>query len=347
MKAIVKYQQGDGFVGLRDVPEPAAGQGQVKIRVEAAGICGTDLHIWHGDVMIPVHPPVVLGHEFSGVIVEVGPGVGRWKVGQRVTAENSRQVCGECDYCMTGDYNLCEKRLATGYAFDGAFAAYCVVPQERVHLLPDNVDFLTGALSDPSACAYRAVCEKAQVQPGDLVLITGAGPMGLFSTQYAKASGGIVILTGTDRDGPRLKLGKQLGADYTFDVTNDDVENRIMELTGHKGVDVVVECSGAPEAARQALRLIRKRGRYTLVGIFGKAIEFSLDQVLYKEVHVIGMFSQKYLAWEKAIALASQGKILCRPLISDVLPLSEWEQGFRRFESKEALKIIFEPQRQA
>ncbi len=346
MKAIVKYQDGDGFVGLRDVPEPTPGPGQVKIRVEAAGICGTDLHIWHGDVMIPVRPPVVLGHEFSGVIVELGPGVRRWQVGQRVTAENSRQVCGQCDYCMTGDYNLCEKRLATGYAFDGAFAAFCVAPQERVHLLPDNVDFLTGALSDPSACAYRGVCEKAQVQPGDVVLITGAGPMGLFSTQYAKVSGGLVILTGTDKDGPRLELGKRLGADYIFDVTTDGVEEKIMNLTGGKGVDVVVECSGAPEAARQGLRLIRKRGRYALVGIFGRSLDFSLDQVLYKEVEIRGMFSHKYMAWEKAIALASQGRIVAKPLITDVLPLSQWERGFRRFESKAALKVIFEPQRQ-
>lgn len=345
MQAIVKYQSGDGYVGLRDVPEPVPGPGEVKIRVEAAGICGTDLHIWHDDVLIPVRPPVVLGHEFSGVVCELGPGVSRWQEGQRVTAENSRQVCGQCGYCMTGDYNLCHQRLATGYAFDGAFAPYCVVPQERVHLLPDSIDFLAGALTDPSACAYRAACEKARVQPGEKVLITGPGPMGLLCTQYVKASGGMVILTGTSRDAARLELGTSLGADYVFDVTQAGAEEHILDLTAGEGVDAVVECSGAAGAARQALRLLRRRGRYAVVGIFGRPLEFDLDVVLYREIEVRGMFSHKYMAWERAIALAAQGRIRTKPLISDILPLSEWERGFRRFEAKEALKVVFEPQR--
>jgi L-iditol 2-dehydrogenase len=345
LKAIVKYAVGDGCIGLRDVPEPQVGPGQVKIKVEAAGICGSDLHIWHGDIMIPVRPPVVLGHEFSGIIVAVGPGVTRWREGQRVTAENSYHVCGECDYCMTGNYNLCEQRLATGYAFDGAFAPYCVVPQERVHLLPDSVDFVTGALSDPSACAYRAVCEKARVQAGDTVLITGPGPMGLFCTQYAKANGGLVILVGMEPDRARLRLGKEMGADHVLDASTDNVEERVAQLTSRKGVDIVLECSGAAPAANQALRLLRKTGRFTQVGIFGKPLVFDLDQVLYKEIELNAIFSHKYMAWEKAIALAGQGRIVARPLVTDILPLSQWEQGFRRFETKEALKVIFEPQR--
>jgi len=345
MQAIVKYQVGDGYIGLREVPEPEPRAGEVKIAVQAAGICGSDLHIWHGDIEIPVKPPVVLGHEFAGVITQLGPGVTGLTVGQRVTAENSHSVCGRCQYCMTGFYNLCAERLATGYAFNGAFAPYVVVPAHRVHLLPDTVDFHTGALSDPSACTYRAVYEMGQVGPGDTVLILGVGPMGLFSTQYAKLSGGRVILAGTPADAARLEIGRQLGADLTVDVTRPDAVETIQDGAAPGGIDVVIECSGAPDAARLGLKLIKKRGRFVLVGIYGRAFELNLDQALYKELTVRGMFSHIYQAWEKAIALAAQGSIQTRPLITDVLPLSEWEKGFTRFAERKALKVIFEPQR--
>ena len=345
MQAIVKYQIGDGFIGLRDVPEPEPGPGEIKIAVQAAGICGSDLHIWHGDIEIPVKPPVVLGHEFSGVVSELGAGVSGLEVGQRVTAENSHSVCGRCEYCMTGYYNLCAGRLATGYAFDGAFASHVVVPAHRVHRLPDGVDFHTGALSDPSACAYRAVCEMGQVGPGDVVLILGVGSMGLFSTQYARLSGARVVLGGTPADAARLEIGRKLGADFTIDVTQPDAEKAILDYTGRGGIDVVLECSGAPAAARMGLNLIKKRGRYVLVGIVGRAFELDFDQVLYKELLVKGMFSHIYQAWEKAIALAAQGLIQTEPLITDVLPLSEWETGFRRFAERKAIKVLFEPQR--
>lgn len=345
MQAVVKYQKGDGYIELRDVPEPEPSAGQVKIAVHAAGICGSDLHIWRGDFDIPVEPPVVLGHEFAGVITELGPGVTGLQVGQRVTAENSHTVCGRCEYCMTGDYNLCEERRATGYVYDGAFAPYCVVPAERVHLLPDSLNFLTGALSDPSACVYRAVCEKAEVHPGDTVLILGVGPMGLFSTQYAKLSGGKVILAGTAADATRLEVGRELGADYTVDVTQPNAVDSIKRFAGRDGIDVVLECSGAPDAARLGLRLVKRRGRFTLVGIYGRPFELDLDQILYKELIVKGMFSHKYEAWERAISLYAQGLIQAKPLITHVLPLSQWEEGFQLFEERKALKVIFEPQR--
>lgn len=345
MRAIVKYQSGDGFIELRDVPEPQPGPGQVKIAVQAAGICGSDLHIWHGDIGIPLKLPVVLGHEFSGVVEDVGAGVQGLRVGQRVTAENSHTVCGRCEYCLTGDYNLCLDRRATGYAYDGAFAPHCVVPAERVHMLPDSVDFVTGALSDPSACACRAVCEKTAVGPSDTVLITGAGPMGLFSTQYAKLSGAIVILAGTSADAARLAIGRGLGADHTVDVTQPGAPDAIRDLAGPQGIDVVLECSGAPAAARLGLDLIKRRGRFTLVGIYGRPFEIDFDQVLYKELVVKGMFSHKYPAWEIAISLAARGLIQVKPLVTDVLRLEEWEVGFTRFAQRKAIKVIFEPQR--
>ena len=143
MKAVVKYAEGKANMELREVAEPTPAYNEVKIKVEAVGICGSDLHIYNWDIGIPTQVPFIVGHEFAGFITEVGKNVSGLKEGDRVTAENSRTVCGSCRYCMTGNYNLCRQRKATGYAYDGAYAEYCVVPRERVHLLPDNVDFVT------------------------------------------------------------------------------------------------------------------------------------------------------------------------------------------------------------
>ena len=248
MKAIVKFAEGYGNMELRDVPEPNPGDNEVKIKVKAVGICGSDLHIYTWDIGIPTKVPFIVGHEFSGIITDIGKNVTGIKTGDRVTAENSRYVCNSCTYCMTGNYNLCRERKALGYAFDGAYAEYCIVPKERVHLLPDNVDFITAALSDPSACAFHAVQEITGVNAGDVVLITGAGSMGLFSVQYVKANGGIVVISGLPKDSKRLELARQLGADYTIDGPEEEIKQLIHKITGGNGADIFLECSGAETA---------------------------------------------------------------------------------------------------
>ncbi|UCC40729.1 MAG: zinc-binding dehydrogenase [Candidatus Aminicenantes bacterium] len=343
MKAVVKYAEGKGNIELRDVAEPNVEANEVKIKVEAAGICGSDLHIYNWDIGIPTRVPFIIGHEFSGIITEVGKNVTRFKGGERVTAENSRLVCGHCRYCMTGNYNLCTERKATGYAFDGAFANYCVIPEERVHLLPNNVDFITAALSDPSACVYHAIQELTGIDTGDIVLITGAGAMGLFSVQYVKANGGIAIITGLEKDVKRLVLAKELGADVTVNISKENLSEMVQEMTEGKGVDVALECSGSEDAAKSCLDLLRRQGKYTQIGIFGHPISFDLDKVLYGEIKVIGSFSQKYTAWDAAIKLFSQGKILAKPLVTDILPLEQWEEGFSRSFEGQAIKVVFKP----
>ena len=345
MKAIVKHAKGEGNIELREVPEPEPGRKEVRIRVKAAGICGSDLHIYHGDIQIPMKPPFIIGHEFSGTIDKVGEEVNRWQQGDRVTAENSHTVCGDCRYCRTGDYNLCPGRLATGYVFDGAFADLCVVPEERVHLLPDNVDFLAGALSDPSACAFHAVQELTGIAAGDRVLITGPGPMGLFSLQYAKANGAQVIVAGKKRDVERLGLARELGADLTVNIDTEILEEELKKNMNSEEVDVFLECSGKQSALRLGLELLRKQGKYTQIGIFGSPIDVDMDQLVYKEIRATGSFSQKYTAWAEAIRFASSGKIKVRPLITDILPLEKWAEGFRKFESGEAIKVVFRPDR--
>ncbi len=344
MRAVVKYANGEGNVELREVPEPEVGDDEVKIKVKAVGICGSDLHIYKGDIGIPTRVPFTIGHEFSGVISEAGKNVRRFKEGDRVTAENSRYTCGHCHYCMTGHYNLCNKRLATGYAYDGAYADYCVVPENRVYLLPDNVDFLTAALTDPSACVYHAVQDLTGVDAGDTVLITGCGAMGLFAVQYVKANGGIAVITGLDQDAKRLALAKELGADHVINLSEKNINNEVMRITDEKGVDIALECSGNQKAAADCIALLRRQGKYTQIGIFGKPISFDLDRVLYGEIRLIGSFSQKYTGWKAALELASLGKIAARPLITDILPLEEWEKGFKRSFEGKAIKVVFQPE---
>lgn len=339
MQALVKHAAGAGNMELRDIPEPVAHSGEVKIVVQKASICGSDLHIRRGDIGIPMRYPVVPGHEFTGIISEVGEGVPKTWIGARVTGENSRSACGHCRQCASGSYNLCKERLATGYAYDGAFAKYVIIPIARIHRLPDSVDFASGALTDPSACAYHAVQELTRVSAGDFVLVTGPGPMGLFCLQYAKANGAVVILTGRTNDARRLELGRTLGADF---ILTDNAEAEIMKMTNGCGVDVALECSGAETAANLCLSALRREGSLTQVGICGRPIKYDLDKVLYKELRLTGSFSQKYWGWEKALELCSTGRIKVKPLITHHFPLVEWQRAFDLFESGEAIKVVFD-----
>jgi L-iditol 2-dehydrogenase len=235
MKGLVKYAKGPGNMEIRDVAEPTAGPGQVKIEIKAAGICGSDLHIFHDDIAgIPINPPVITGHEFTGVIVEVGEGVTQWKVGERITSETAFSFCGDCMHCRTGRYNLCNYRRTLGYWYNGAFTKYTVVPEERIHKLPDHVDFVAGALAEPLACVTHAVLELTSIMTGDVVLITGPGSIGMLALQVAKAQGATVVVSGTNIDRERLAKAKQLGADYTVDVTEQDLAALINDLTGGK-----------------------------------------------------------------------------------------------------------------
>jgi len=174
-KGLVKYDKGPGNMEIRNVPEPTPGPGEVKIEVKATGICGSDIHIYHSDIVIPVNPPVITGHEFSGMVAAIGEGVKNCKVGDRVTSDTAYAYCGRCHNCMTGRYNLCDNQLTLGYWFNGAFAKYTVVPENRIHKLSDAISFEAGALIEPVACVTHATMNLSTIQAGDVVLISGPG----------------------------------------------------------------------------------------------------------------------------------------------------------------------------
>jgi L-iditol 2-dehydrogenase len=342
MKALVKYAPGVGNVGIREMPEPTPGESQVKVEVKYGGICGTDIHIYHDHYKN--NPPVILGHEWSGQVVEVGPGVKTIQVGDRVTGIPAAYTCGRCRYCLEGRVFLCKDRVSFGSGVHGGFAKYAVVGEKNIRHLPDNISFKAGALSEPFACCVKAVCLMTGVSAGDVVLVTGPGPIGLLTAQLAKAEGGFVVLAGTQVDKERLEIGQKLGADLTVDVQKDDVDGILKDLTNGYGADVVLECAGAPAATRLGVQVIRKEGKFTQIGLHDKPFEFDVLQILYKEIKFTGSFASSLDAWDRAMVLFKGGKIQAEPIVSDILPLTQWEKGFEKINNREGLKILLEPE---
>ena len=342
MKAIMKVAPGVGHVALRDIPEPAAGAGQVKIRVRAAGLCGTDIHIYKNEFRS--WPPVVLGHEVAGEIAAVGDGVTGLAPGMRVTTETYFSYCGVCRSCRAGRVNLCLERRSVGSAVNGGFADFVVVPARNIHRLPDNVDFRAGALTEPLACVVHATLTTPTITPGDVAIIAGPGPIGLLTLQVVKAAGGRALVLGTNRDGHRLRLARELGADEAINVEEEDAIARVAAATLQGlGADVVYECSGAGPAAQLALTLVRRGGRYVQVGLFGKPITFDLDQVVYRELLLTGTNASTPPSWLRALDLLASGQVQTAPLITHVLPLTAWEEALHVFEAGSGVKTVFEP----
>jgi L-iditol 2-dehydrogenase len=340
MKAVAKIARGEGNVNLIDVPEPEVIPGHVLIEVKAAGVCGTDLHIFHDE--FPTEPPVVMGHELAGAVAEIGDGVSVCQPGDRVTSETYFHVCGTCTFCRDGFPNLCADRKSIGSGVDGAFAKYVMVPQHNIHHLPPNVDERAGALTEPLACCVHAL-ELTRVNPGEIAVVSGPGTIGLLTTQVVMAAGAEVVVLGTNSDEARLEMARSLGARAAVNVQADSAREVIDEMTGGVGADAVFECAGAALSAQNCLDLVRRHGRYAQVGLFGRPIQWNLEQICYKELQLSGSNATVPSAWRKAVALLASGRVKTGHLISDVLPISEWEHAFDIFERKIGLKIVLTP----
>ncbi len=327
---------------VRDVPLRLLAPDEVRIEVEATGICGSDIHIFHDQINIPIRVPVVVGHEFSGRVVEVGAQVEATRLGERVTAMPSVRICGGCRYCRSGAYNLCLQRQSMGYWHDGSFAPFCQVPVRCLWTLPEGVDFVAGALAEPLACAVHAVSELSRVGAGDLVVIVGPGTIGLLCLQVVLAEGGRAVVCGLGRDTERLQLAGRLGAEWVVNLSEEDAGERVKHLTDGYGADLVLECSGVAAGARLALELVRKQGQYTQVGLFGRPVEIDLEQVACKEVVFSGSFGQKPTSWRRALQLLGLGQVDTAALISHRIGLGQWRQAFDLFGCQEGVKLLLE-----
>ncbi|WP_102348718.1 zinc-dependent alcohol dehydrogenase [Bacillus sp. Marseille-P3661] len=342
MKAIVKSKYGVGNVEYIDMPIPDPGPYDIKVEVYYTGICGTDMHIYHDT--FKYNPPVIMGHEFSGVVVEVGDKVTRFKIGDQVTGEAPAKLCGKCRYCRSGEYNLCSDRLGIGWGVNGSFAKFCIVEESMAHLLPSNLELRAAALCEPLACVTHGVMDLTKVSATELVVVSGPGAIGLLTMQVAKAEGARVVVCGTSYDEERLGLAAKLGADLTIDVMREDSLKIIKEITNGYGADIVFECSGAQQSLTNCLDLIRKGGQFTQVGLYGKPIEVDFEKITTKELKVTGVQSQNKSGWEKTLNLLERGLVDLEPLISHEMGLSEWQEAFHIIERKEGLKVVLRPE---
>jgi L-iditol 2-dehydrogenase len=339
MQALVRYGMGDDEIRLEEVPEPSPLPHEVKIAVQAAGICGTDIH---GHPALK--PPVILGHELAGVIVETGSACRERKVGDRVTSETTKSLCGECRYCRQGPVSLCINRRGMASRADGCFAEFVTLPESSVHVLPASVSFECGALTEPLACATHAVIEQAGVGEGEVIVVLGPGPLGLLVARCSVVLGATVIVAGTSADRIRFDLAEHYGVRSTVDVTTENLLDAVKAATGGYGADTVFECSGAAPAVSAGLACLRKRGRFVQAGILHRKVELDFDDVFFtRELTLAGSHTSNPVSWVLALNLLAAGKVDLKPLVSSVLPLSEWARGFEMMRSREAVKVVLKP----
>jgi L-iditol 2-dehydrogenase len=344
MKALVKTQKGFGFLELLDVPEPKLGPGEVLIEVKAAGICGTDIHVKHD--RFPYWPPVILGHEFSGEIVELGPDCKYYKIGERVVGEPHTKHCGVCYLCRTGNVQICASKRSPGWGIDGCFTKYLVMPEQLLHRIPDSMDYDTAALVEPTANTVHDVIERAGITGGDFVVVIGPGPIGLLAGLTAKAAGAHhVVMVGAPQDvGLRLDKARELKFETVLNVGEDNVVDTVMQLTNGIGADLVVECSGAPRAIAGTVDLIRKKGRICAVGLTGgRNVDFPWEKASFKVADIHFCMSTSYTSWDRTINLISTGQLPAQKVISHRMRLTEWEKAFEEIEAQRALKVILKP----
>ncbi len=340
MKALVKKSAGIGNLELIEVTEPKPSYDEVKIEVKAAAICGTDIHIFYDEYVN--NPPVILGHEMSGIVVEVGKDVKKVKIGDRVTSETFKYTCGTCYFCQIGQIAHCPRRLSMGIHVDGAFAKYLIQREESIHILPDNIDFNSGALSEPLATAVHSIYERASILPGDTVMISGPGPIGLLCLQAIKNLNANVILCGVTKDEKRLAFGKRLGADHIINVEKDSLD-LIKDLTAGLGIDAAIECAGAKTSLDNCINYLRKGGQLIEVGLFGKNIEINMDQTVIKELDIKSSFTYQHKTWERAMKLLQEDKIKTAPLVSGEFALEDWEEAFEAVRENRGFKYLLIP----
>lgn len=329
--AVGKLDAGVGNIGMRRQPVRAPDAGEVVLEVIATGICGTDLHI--ADDEFPSEPPVTMGHEITGEVALLGAEVDRSWLGARVACETYFSTCGSCRHCRDGKPNMCARRRSLGSRVDGGFARWLTLPVANLWRLPDHVGRHAGALVEPLACVSRIMFDPPVVNAGDAVLVVGPGAMGLLTAQAARAGGGDVTVAGLERDQHRLDIAAGLG----FAVVVVDGSEDLVDF------DVVAEASGQESGAATALSAVRRDGTWAQIGIFGKPATIPLDYLTYGELRVRSGNASTPRSWRRALQLVEARLVELDPLISDVVPLHEWERAFAATRAGEGMKTVLDP----
>lgn len=343
MKAMVLTAY--GRLELAEMPAPEPGPGEVLVRVEACGICGSDVHGLDGSTGRRI-PPIVMGHEAAGTVAALGAGVTSYAVGDRVTFD-STIYCGACEFCQRGEINLCDDRRVIGvscgeYRSHGAFAEFVALPERILYRLPADFSFSDAAMLETVSVGLHAV-KMLELAGGETVLVIGAGMIGLLTLQAAKALGARHVLC-ADVDVTRLELAKQVGADRTLCASGEDLVDAIQKLTDRRGVDAVLEAVGRRETVAAAIDTVRKGGRVALVGNLVAEAMLPLQKVVTRQIRLQGCCASAG-EYPLAIELIAAGKIQVKPLITAVAPLEDGPRWFERLYQREPhlMKVILSP----
>jgi len=331
-----------GKIVIEDVSIPVPEENQVLIEVKAVGVCRSDVTGYMGKhPLIPL--PMIMGHECSGKIAALGPGVKRIKVGDEVAVETFFRLCGECAGCRNGRYNTCKNPMIIGHNVPGAFAQYMLANANFIFPKPSEVSFEEAALTEPLSVGVHAI-KIAGIQVGERVVILGAGAIGLFALQVAKLAGGEVTVV--DVVPSKLELARKLGADHIIDASQLDVQEEVRRITGGDGAEVVIEAVGKPATLQQSVDLTQPGGRIVLIGFTGNPVdEINLSKVTLQEMKVMGIlgFCRDY---PTSLNLLSRRKISVTPLISSSYGLQGVEKAIQQMIKKpgEVVRIIIHPQ---
>ncbi len=323
-------------VVLEQVSEPTPGPGEVRLRIETCGVCGSDIHAYYGEhpfIDLPVQP----GHEFAGVIDRVGPGVTGWSVGQRVTAEPSL-VCGKCENCRAGRYNICDNLKVIGCQTDGALAEYLIVPAAKLIELTPGMTYEQGALVEPLAVGVHAL-RLATITPETRLLILGAGTIGLVHLMAARARG-VTDITVTDTVPAKLALARELGAKHTVDVSKTRLTDFCRQTYGtERAFDVAAECVGVEATMRDAIATLKKGGELLVVGVFGHEVTLNMGLVQDRELKLIGSLMYTMDDFRAARDLIASGRAPVMKLVSSRYPLDQIGAAMQAIDQQRAQNV--------
>ena len=337
--AVVNYSPEKGSVEIREISRPIIGDDDVLLEVRNVGVCGSDLHQWTADHSWPVNYPVVLGHEFSGIIAETGNRVIGWKVGDRVVSETAAIIDPNNPMSRIGLYNLDPTRKGFGYGVNGAMTRYVSVPSRCLHLIPDSLPFEQACLTEPCCVAYSAVVENSHLKPGDRVIVLGPGTIGILCAAMARLCGAEVAVVGLPADINRLAIAKQYGCEG---ITGDASE--WAKQRDGLGADCVIDAAGSSITLNIAMQLVRPNGQITKVGWGPQPLGFSLDPLVQKNITLQGSFSHNWRMWERVIALLANGQLDVKPIIGGVWPITQWQEAFEKMHTGEVVKSVLKPE---
>jgi len=343
MQAAVLTELKNIMLQDREIPVPK--DDEVLIQIKAVGLCGSDVHYYeHGKIgNYIVEKPIILGHEASGDIVEVGKNVVGLYKGQRVSIEPGA-TCGECAHCKEGRYNLCPsvEFLATP-PYDGVFCEYAVMRADLVFPIPDSMSYETAALVEPFSVGVHAV-SRGELKAGETVIIFGMGPIGLVTAAAAKAAGAGMII-GVDLEKSRLEVAKKMGAAYTINLREEDLEEKVKEYTNGKGADLAIETAGSPKAVQGTILSVRRGGRIAIVGLSPQdEVPVNVSQIIDKEIDVKGIFRYHH-TYPRAIEMLAAKEIDIEKIITDKYSLAETAEAFEKaiHDKTNTLKIMIYP----